>query len=158
MASANAFLRALPDGTYTARHARTAAWAADVNAELITLNAPLRIVSEASVWRLDFSRPSRHHFLFQAYLAAQGAKPVWISPTRLGFGDSPTDDVPDAELAALRAALVAAAAAMLADGWWAPLEEVGVRTDFAIRCQLVKEVAAGVVGRLFVAARARVVG
>ena len=158
MASANAFLRALPDGTYTARHARTAAWAAGVNAELITLNAPLRIVSEASVWRLDFLRPSRHHFLFQAYLAAQGAKPVWISPTRLGFGDSPTDDVPDAELAALRAALVAAAAAMLADGWWAPLEEVGVRTDFAIRCQLVKEVAAGVVGRLFVAARARVVG
>ena len=129
-----------------------------MNAELIPLNAPLRIVSEASVWRLDFLRPSRHHFLFQAYLAAQGAKPVWISPTRLGFGDSPTDDVPDAELAALRAALVAAAAAMLADGWWAPLEEVGVRTDFAIRCQLVKEVAAGVVGRLFVAARARVVG
>ena len=89
------------------------------------------------MWSIRFLQPSRHHFLFMCYLTGLPAVCEWLAPHRLGFAmchETPED------LAGLRNALIEAARAMVAHGWWAPAHEVGLSTSRAIKAKLLWEV------------------
>lgn len=154
MGAANAFLYSLDDSTlpgrgFPAMHERVAAWASVVNADLVSLGAPMHLVSEGGVWTMVFTRASRLHFMLQVYLAAAGAKLLWIGPGRLGFD---AHGASEAELAELRSSLGAAARKMTSDGWWAPPAEATLTTEGAIRRRLLLEVCGSVGARLASAA------
>ena len=151
MAATDAFLRSLDGGAaesrYAALHARVEAWASAVNDEMLGAGLPVRVLCDASTWSLRYLTPSRHHFLLMAYLMAeQDAPPLeWIGPHRLGLPLATSE----ATLRSLHAALVAAARAMVADGWWAPPDgEVQVRSEAAIRRAIISELGVDVAARL----------
>ena len=135
---------------FEASHARADRWAAQTNAALASEALPMRIVCEASVWSIHLLQPSRHHFILMLYLAQMGASLDWIGPQRLSIGPLRTSDE---HLSALQRSLIAAAKAMVTDGWWAPPHEVGVHTETAIRMQLTREVTTEAASRLLEAMR-----
>ena len=125
------------------------------------LKRELRPFVQAPVASVPFLQPGRHHFLLQCYLeAAASAAPAartsltWLGPGRLGLarhadgatggatgGDGgATGAAFEAELAALREALLGAAKRMQLDGWWAAPLDVAVASHAAIRGRLLAEV------------------
>jgi len=144
MRCTNGFLRTLSDEEavaheFAALNARIERWAAEVNEELRTAGLPMRVASEASVWAIRHLQPGRHHFVLLLYLAVQLAHTrlslEWIGPSRLVHHRHTSA----AELDTLHLALVRAARSMVADGWWAPPEQVHVSTVGAIRTRLAAE-------------------
>jgi len=88
--------------------------AADLNARLGAAGLPLRVANFSSVWSLIYTRPSRYNWMLQYYLRAEGLALSWVGTGRLIF----RIDLPEEDFAEIARRILAAAAAMHADGWW----------------------------------------
>ena len=118
MGAMNAFLtrldrpewRALYDGL----DERWAARAAQFNAALAAVGAPVAAAHLQSIWTILYTRPSAYNWMLQYYLRAEGLALSWVGTGRLIF----SLDIDDALFADIVRRFVAAAQAMRADGWW----------------------------------------
>jgi glutamate-1-semialdehyde 2,1-aminomutase len=85
-----------------------------LNARLQGAGVPVAIANMSSIWTVLYTRPARYNWMFQYYLRAEGLALSWIGTGRLIFSLNYTD----ADFEAVADRFVAAAKAMLADGWW----------------------------------------
>ena len=88
--------------------------AVELNDRLRREGLPIRVANMVSVWTTVFTQPSRYAWMFQFYLRLAGITTSWIGSGRFIF----SHDFTDADFAAFRDRFVAAATAMVADGWW----------------------------------------
>ncbi len=118
MAAMNVFLRRLETPEVLARYkGLDATWdarAAAMNAAFAKAELPLRVAHMGTVWTVEYTRPSRYHWMLQFYLRAHGLALSWVGTGRLIFGLHFGDT--DFEEVCHR--FVAAAVQMRADGWW----------------------------------------
>ena len=118
MAATDAFLRRLDSPEVAALYDGMAAlWdarAARLNALFAGNGLPLAVAHLATVWTILYIRPSRYNWMLQYYLRAEGLALSWVGTGRLIF----SLDIDDALFEQIAARIVAAARAMLADGWW----------------------------------------
>jgi glutamate-1-semialdehyde 2,1-aminomutase len=88
--------------------------AAQLNRRLGEAGLPVQVAHLGSIWTVNYTRPSRYNWMLQFYLRAHGLALSWVGTGRLVFslnyGQADFDAVCDK--------FVAAALAMLADGWW----------------------------------------
>jgi glutamate-1-semialdehyde 2,1-aminomutase len=118
MGAMSAFLDRLDSpawqATYADLDARWDARAARMNGALAAAGLPLRVANMTSVWTVNYTEPSRYHWMYQFYLRAAGIALSWVGTGRLifshGFDDHAFDDVVGR--------FVEAGQAMRADGWW----------------------------------------
>jgi glutamate-1-semialdehyde 2,1-aminomutase len=123
MGAMNAFLRWVTEPTtealYEGMNERCAAWVRDTNQELADASLPLRVVHFGTIWTVLFKEPGRYNWLLQYYLRARGITLSWVGTgrclTSMDFTERDYDD--------LRAAILAAARDMQADGWWLTAEQ-----------------------------------
>jgi glutamate-1-semialdehyde 2,1-aminomutase len=85
-----------------------------LNERLRSAEVPVQVANLSSIWTICYGRPSRYNWMFQYYLRAAGLSLSWVGTGRLIFSLNYTD----ADFAAVCDAVVAAAQAMQADGWW----------------------------------------
>ena len=107
------------DATWNARAAR-------LNESLADAGAPVRVANMSSVWTVSYIRPSRYHWMLQYYLRLEGLALSWVGTGRLIF----SLNYGEADFEAVAGRFVAAAKAMLDDGWWwqdAQLTEKSIR-------------------------------
>jgi glutamate-1-semialdehyde 2,1-aminomutase len=106
--------------------------AQSLNARLAAEELPVRLTNLSTIWTVNYTQPSRYHWMFQFYLRAEGLALSWVGTGRLifslAYGDADFAEVSDRFLAAARA--------MAADGWWWTAEG---RTEKALRRQLLRE-------------------
>jgi glutamate-1-semialdehyde 2,1-aminomutase len=100
--------------TYQDLDARWDGRAAALNARLAERQLPIRVANMVSIWATLFLQPSRYSWMFQYYLRAQGIAMSWVGTGRFLF----SHDFTDADVAEFGDRFVAAAEAMVADGWW----------------------------------------
>jgi glutamate-1-semialdehyde 2,1-aminomutase len=106
--------------------------AAALNERLRAANIPVQVVNLSSIWTICYRQPSRYNWMFQYYLRAAGLALSWVGTGRLIFSLNYTD----ADFAAVSDAMLSAARAMQADGWWWANPQL---TNKAIRRNLLKE-------------------
>jgi len=106
--------------------------AASLNDRLRAANIPVQVVNLSSIWTICYRQPSRYNWMFQYYLRAAGLALSWVGTGRLIFSLNYTD----ADFAAVSDAVLAAAHAMQADGWWWANPQL---TNKSIRRNLLKE-------------------
>ena len=82
---------------------------------------PVRVAGLSSIWTVNFTAPSRYHWMLQFYLRRHRLALSWVGSGRLVFGLQFTP----AELAEVRAAFVQACRDMQRDGWWDALPDAG---------------------------------
>lgn len=100
-----------------------------LNARLAEAGWPIRLANLGTIWSVNYTEPSRYHWMFQFYLRAEGLALSWVGTGRLIFSLAYSD----ADFAEVVDRFVAAARAMEEDGWWwAPGEK-------ALRRQLVRD-------------------
>lgn len=98
-------------------------WAHATNEQLAGDALPVHVLNLGSVWTIVFRAPGRYNWLLQYYLRAQGLSLSWVGTGRCLC----SMDVGPNEYAELQRAVVEAARAMRADGWWPnEVEEPGV--------------------------------
>ena len=118
MTAMNEFLQHLDWPEVQASYADIdAAWgrrAADLNATLESRGLPMRVANMVSVWATLFTQASRYSWMFQYYLRAAGITMSWVGSGRFLF----SHDLTEQEFGEFRDRFVAAAEAMVADGWW----------------------------------------
>ena len=85
-----------------------------LNRRLKDAGLPVQVANLSTIWTVSYTRPSRHNWMLQYYLRAEGLALSWIGTGRFIFSLNFTEA--DFEEVAKR--FVAAAAAMEADGWW----------------------------------------
>jgi glutamate-1-semialdehyde 2,1-aminomutase len=118
MAAMNVFLRrletpqvqALYDGLDDTWDARARA----MNAAFAQAGLPLRVAHLGTIWTVEYTRPSRYHWMLQFYLRAHGLALSWVGSGRIVF----SLNYGEADFDAVTERFVAAARAMQADGWW----------------------------------------
>ncbi len=88
--------------------------AALLNQRLEAAGLPVRVANLTSIWTVFYTRPSRYNWMLQFYLRQQGLLLSWVGTGRLIF----SHNFSDADFEAVCQRFVAAAQAMLADGWW----------------------------------------
>ncbi len=88
---------------------------ADINARLSHAGLPISMSGLQSIWTLTYTKPSRYNWLLQYYLLDQGLLLSWVGTGRFIF----SLDYTDREFDDVAERIVAAAAAMERDGWWA---------------------------------------
>jgi len=88
--------------------------AASLNQRFHDLGAPVQVANLSTVWTLQYTRPSRYHWMYQFYLRAEGLALSWVGSGRLIF----SLDLGDADFEEITARMVRAAQAMDRDGWW----------------------------------------
>ncbi len=103
-----------------------------LNRRLKAADLPVQVANLSSVWTLCYARPSRYNWMLQYYLRAAGLHLSWVGTGRLIF----SLNYSDADFEAVCDAIVAAATAMQADGWWWCAPEL---TNKAIRRGVLKE-------------------
>jgi glutamate-1-semialdehyde 2,1-aminomutase len=103
-----------------------------LNERLRAAQLPLQVANLSSIWTVCYRQPSRYNWMLQYYLRAAGLALSWVGTGRLIFSLNYTD----ADFAAVSDAIVAAARAMQADGWWWASPQL---TNKSIRRSLVKE-------------------
>ena len=103
-----------------------------LNERLRAAGVPVQVANLSSIWTICYGQPGRYNWMFQYYLRAAGLALSWVGTGRLIF----SLDYTDADFAAVCDAVVAAARAMQADGWW--WENPGL-TNRSIRRNVLKE-------------------
>lgn len=102
--------RALYDGLDERWDGRAAA----LNARLEDAGAPVRLGNLGTIWTVNYTQPSRYHWMFQYYLRAEGLALSWVGTGRLIFSLAYSD----ADFAVVADRFVAAARGMAEGGWW----------------------------------------
>jgi glutamate-1-semialdehyde 2,1-aminomutase len=85
-----------------------------LNQRLRDASLPLQVANLSSIWTVIYTRPSRYNWMFQYYLRAEGLALSWVGTGRFIFSLNYTD----ADFEAVADKLIAAARAMLGDGFW----------------------------------------
>jgi len=85
-----------------------------LNARLAAAGAPVQMASLSTICTVAYTQPSRHNWMLQYYLRAEGLALSWVGTGRLIFSLNYSEE--DFEEVTRR--FVAAAEAMRADGWW----------------------------------------
>jgi glutamate-1-semialdehyde 2,1-aminomutase len=124
-------IRALYDGLDERWNAR----AAHMNERLAAAGVPVRVANLSSIWTVCYTQPSRYNWMLQYYLRAEGIALSWVGTGRLIF----SFDYGDADFEDVVGRFVAAAKAMLDDGWW--WSDTAL-TDQSIRRGILKEIIA----------------
>jgi len=75
---------------------------------------PVQVANISSIWTVLYTQPSRYNWMLQYYLRAEGLAPSWVGTGRLIFSLNYTDR----DFDEVTERFVAAAKAMLHDGWW----------------------------------------
>jgi glutamate-1-semialdehyde 2,1-aminomutase len=88
--------------------------ATQLNRSLAERELPLRVSNAGTVWTMTYPQPGRFNWLLQFYLRAEGLSLSWVGTGRLIFSLNYTDK----DFAAVAQAILHAAEAMRADGWW----------------------------------------
>ena len=118
MAAMNAFLRRMESPEVKSLYAdldqRWDGRAARFNAALEDADVPVRVANLSSIWTVEFTEPSRYHWMLQFYLRVHGLALSWVGTGRLIF----SLNYDDAQFDAVLAAFVAATRDMRAAGWW----------------------------------------
>jgi glutamate-1-semialdehyde 2,1-aminomutase len=136
MGAMNAFLRRLDDADiqalYDGLDERWQERLQRFNRAMRDAGLPIEAAALSTIWTLNYTQPSRYHWLLQFYLRAHGIALSWVGTGRLIFGLHVTD----AEMDEVIRRFVAAGQAMQADGWW--WRHPGL-THRAIRRQMARE-------------------
>jgi len=103
-----------------------------LNERLETAGLPVQVANLSSIWTIYYRQPSRYNWMFQYYLRAAGLALSWVGTGRLIFSLNYTD----ADFSAVCDAILAAARAMQADGWWWASPQL---TNKSIRRHVLKE-------------------
>src|SRR5450755_1059828 len=103
-----------------------------LNERLQTAGLPVHVANLSSIWTIYYRQPSRYNWMFQYYLRAAGLALSWVGTGRLIFSLNYTD----ADFSAVCDAMMAAARAMQADGWWWASPQL---TNKSIRRKVLKE-------------------
>jgi glutamate-1-semialdehyde 2,1-aminomutase len=106
--------------------------AAHLNQRLQDADVPVRVANLSTIWTVIYTLPSRHNWMLQFYLRAQGLALSWVGSGRLIF----SLNYSDADFDAVCRSFVAAALRMQTDGWW--WQDVSL-TNKSIRRGLMKE-------------------
>jgi glutamate-1-semialdehyde 2,1-aminomutase len=118
MGAMKAFLDRLerPDiqAHYVDLDARWNARAERFNRQMAEAGLPVRAANLSSIWTILYTQPSRHNWMLQYYLRAEGLALSWVGTGRLIFSLNYSDD----DFEAVLQRFIAAARAMHADGWW----------------------------------------
>ncbi len=85
-----------------------------LNARLLAAGVPVQVANLSSIWTVSYTLPSRYNWMLQFYLRQQGLALSWVGTGRMVFSLNYTP----ADFDAVCQRFVAAAQAMLADGWW----------------------------------------
>ena len=88
--------------------------AAQLNTQLRDAGLPVQVANLSTIWTVNYTLPSRHNWMLQFYLRAQGLALSWVGSGRMVFSLNYTQ----ADFDAVCQRFVAAARAMQADGWW----------------------------------------
>jgi glutamate-1-semialdehyde 2,1-aminomutase len=88
--------------------------AEELNRRVRDAQLPVQVANISSIWTVSYTQPSRYNWMLQYYLRAEGLALSWIGTGRLIFSLNYTE----ADFAAVADRFVAAATAMLQDGWW----------------------------------------
>ena len=105
-----------------------------LNQRLTNAGLPVRVANLSSIWTVCYTKPSRHNWMLQYYLRAEGLALSWVGTGRLIF----TLNYTDADFNAVADRFVAACEAMRRDAWWWDGE---TRTN--------KEIRRGILGELW---------
>src|ERR1700704_6300607 len=103
-----------------------------LNERLAAQDLPVRVGNLSSIWMVHYTKPSRYNWMLQYYLRAEGLALSWVGTGRLIFSLNYTDS----DFAAVSDAIVTAARAMQADGWWWARPQL---TNQSIRRSVLKE-------------------
>ena len=106
--------RAPVQALYTDLDARWDGRARQLNDLLVGQGLPVRVANMSTIWTVNYTLPSRYNWMFQFYLRHQGLALSWVGTGRLIF----SLDFSDAAFEDVSQRFVAAARAMLRDGWW----------------------------------------
>lgn len=106
--------------------------AARLNRALQEAGVPVRVAAMTSVWTVNYTTPSRYHWMLQFYLRAAGLALSWVGTGRLIF----SHNFSDADFDEVVRRFVEGARAMQAGGWWWRDEQL---TDAAIRRGVLRE-------------------
>ena len=74
----------------------------------------MRVANLSSIWMVHYTVPSRHNWMLQYYLPAEGLALSWVGTGRLIF----SLNYGDADFSEVTKRFVAAAEKMKQDGWW----------------------------------------
>ncbi|WP_180682599.1 aminotransferase class III-fold pyridoxal phosphate-dependent enzyme [Tepidicella baoligensis] len=118
MGAMNAFLRRLDDADIqTLYDTLDATWDERLqrfNRAMREAGLPLEAAALSTIWTINYTQPSRYHWLLQFYLRAHGLALSWVGTGRLVFSLTYTD----ADMDEVIRRFIAAGHAMQADGWW----------------------------------------
>ncbi len=118
MGTMNEFLRwsMTPEAEqdYSALEQRMETWVGEANESFVAADLPIRIEHLSTIWTIEFTQPSRFHWLLQYYMRAEGIALSWVGTGRCLV----SMDYTEAEFAALTAKLHRAASRMRDDKWW----------------------------------------
>jgi glutamate-1-semialdehyde 2,1-aminomutase len=107
--------------------------AGQLNRRLRQDDLPVRVVNLSSVFTVCYDRPSRYNWMLQYYLRAEGLALSWVGTGRIIF----SLNYSDSDFGAVADRFLAAARAMVRDGWW----WIGPgRTNKSIKRQVLCEV------------------
>ncbi len=118
MGTMNEFLRWVMSPAAASEYAdiehKMAAWVESANEAFANDELPIRIENLATIWTIEFTQPSRFHWLLQYYMRAEGVALSWVGTGRCLV----SMDYSDQDFAALTQKLHRAATRMREDKWW----------------------------------------
>ena len=136
MGAMNAFLRRLetPEvlALYEGLDTRWSQRLQRFNQAMREAGLPVQAEALSTIWTLNYTQPSRYHWLLQFYLRAHGLALSWVGTGRLVFSLNYTD----ADFEEVLRRFIAAGQQMQADGWWWTDAKL---THRAIRQQMARE-------------------
>ncbi len=108
--------------------------AEQLNGRLRAEGMPVSVANLSSIWTVNYTRPSRHNWMLQYHLRAEGLALSWVGTGRLTF----SLDYTDADFAVVAERFVVACRTMRLDGWW----DGKATTNKAIKRGILREAAA----------------